>query len=108
MTNLLKLTCIVAALAMSGGAANAEDELPIEGYPAGRDLPGAPNSPDPNLEYKVAFDLVVQDEDLDDPYPFLGPIAVYVNTLAKFGVPEENRKISVILHRGSGLIGAEK
>ena len=32
-------------------------------------------------------------------------MAVYVNTLAKFGVPPENRKISVVLHRGSGLIG---
>ena len=33
------------------------------------------------------------------------PIAVYVNTLAKFGVPQDKRKIAIVLHRGSGLIG---
>lgn len=97
---------VIAAVAcLLGGVAAAEDSLPIPGYPAARDLPGAPNSPDPGVEYKVVFDLVVNDDDLDDPYPMLAPIAIYVNTLAKFGVPEENRKIAIVLHRGSGLIG---
>ena len=85
--------------------AQAETELPIPGIPAGRDIPGAQLAPDPNGEYKVMFDLVVEDEDLSDPYPFLRPIAIYVNTLAKFGVPQEKRKISIVLHRGSGFIG---
>lgn len=96
----------VAAIALIfAGAVHAEDELPIPGYPAGRDLPGAPNSPDPSIEYKVVFDFTMTDENLDDPYPMLGLVATYVNTLAKFDVPEENRKIAIVLHRGSGLIG---
>jgi intracellular sulfur oxidation DsrE/DsrF family protein len=83
----------------------AESELPIPGIPAGRDVPNAHLSPDPNAEYKVMFDLVMTDDDLSDPYPMLRPIAVYVNTLAKFGIPQDKRKIAIVLHRGSGLIG---
>jgi len=92
------------AIALSG-TVNAEEDLLVPGYGAGRDLPGAHLAPDPNVEYKVVFDLVVTDDNLDDPYPMLDPIAVYMNTLGNFGVPPENRKIAVVLHRGSGLIG---
>jgi intracellular sulfur oxidation DsrE/DsrF family protein len=96
---------IVAIALLFTGVVQAEDELLVPGYPAGRDLPGAPNSPDPSIEYKVVFDFTMTDENLDDPYPMLGLVASYVNTLAKFGVPAENRKIAIVLHRGSGLIG---
>jgi len=105
MKNSLMLALVATATLTLAAVVQAEDELPVPGFNAGRDLPGAHNSPDPNAEYKVVFDLVVTDEDLDDPYPMLPLVAVYVNTLAKFGVPAENRKISVVLHRGSGLIG---
>ena len=98
------LTVVTVALAFSG-AVNAEEQMLVEGFGAGRDVPDAHLSPDPNTEYKVVFDLVVTDENLDDPYPFLPAIAVYMNTLQKFGVPPENRKIAVVLHQGSGLIG---
>ena len=101
----MRLAAIVALSTFLAGMAHAEEALPIPGVPAARDLPGVPNSPDPDAVYKVAFDLVVTDEDLSDPYPMLQPIAIYVNTLANFGVPRENRHISIILHRGSGLIG---
>lgn len=80
----------------------------VPGFGAGRDIPGAQLVPDPNTEYKVVFDLEVTDDNLDDPYPFLPAIATYVNTLGKFGVPAENRKIAVVLHRGSGLIGPHR
>ena len=83
----------------------AEDELPIPGFAPGKDVPNAHLTPDPGTEYKVMFDLVVKDENLDDPYPFLPLIARYVNTLAHLGVPKDKRKIAVVLHQGSGLIG---
>jgi len=85
----------------------AEDELPIPGYDSGRDLPGAHLAPDPSIEYKVVFDLKMTDDNLDDPYPMLPLVARYVNTLAHFGVPPEHRKIAVVLHQGSGLIGLD-
>lgn len=105
MKNALTLVVIATIAILLAGVATAEDALPVPGVPAARDLPNAPNSPDPNVEYKVVFDMVMTDDNLDDPYPMLRPIAIYVNTLAKFGVPPENRKIAVVLHRGSGLIG---
>jgi len=95
---------ITIALVLTG-VVQAEDEMLVPGFGAGRDLPGAHLAPDPNTEYKVVFDLTVTDDNLDDPYPFLPAIAVYMNTLQKFGVPAENRNIAVVLHQGSGLIG---
>ncbi|MBJ88541.1 MAG: hypothetical protein CMO98_01660 [Woeseia sp.] len=105
MTSISSLLKIIPLILVLSGVVQAEQAFPVAGFSAARDLPGAPHSPDPNVEYKVVFDAVVTDDDLTDPYPMLRPIAVYLNTLAKFGVPAENRKISVVLHRGSGLIG---
>ena len=85
MRNKLTLAAVATLALAVSGIAGAEEELPVPGFPAARDLPGAPNSPDPNIEYKVVFDLVVEDDNLDDPYPMLRPLAIYVNTLAKFG-----------------------
>ena len=82
-------------------------ELPISGVSPSRDVPNAHMTPDADTEYKVVFDFVMNDNNLDDPYPMLPLVARYVNTLANLGVPEENRKVSVVLHRGSGLIGVK-
>lgn len=83
----------------------ASAQLPIAGYDAAREYPTAHLTPDANTEYKVVFDLVMNDDNLDDPYPMLPLIAKYVNTLANLGVTEKNRKIAIVMHRGSGLIG---
>lgn len=102
---LFRNVALTTIALMLTGIVQAEDEMLVPGFGAGRDLPGAQLAPDPNTEYKVVFDLTVIDDNLDDPYPFLPAIAVYMNTLQKFGVPAENRKIAVVLHQGSGLIG---
>lgn len=102
---ILGNAALAAIALMLTGIVQAEDEMLVPGFGAGRDLPGAHLAPDPNTEYKVVFDLTVTDDNLDDPYPFLPAIAVYMNTLQKFGVPAGNRKIAVVLHQGSGLIG---
>ncbi|MCB1672791.1 MAG: DsrE family protein [Gammaproteobacteria bacterium] len=100
--NILLVT--VLSLVFLNGAF-AQDGLPIPGYPASRDYPGAHLTPDANTEYKVVFDFAMADDNLDDPYPMLPLLARYVNTLANLGVPKENRKIAVVMHQGSGLIG---
>ena len=102
---LLKLMLISLPAIFLLNPVFAADELPISGYNASRDYPGAHLTPDPNTEYKVVFDLVVTDDNLDDPYPMLPLVARYVNTLANLGVPKENRKIAIVMHQGSGLIG---
>ena len=105
MRNAFRLAAMAVMTMALAGTALAEDDMLVPGFGAGQDIPGAFNAPDPNTEYKVLFDLVIDDEDLSDPYPFLPAIAAYVNTLGNFGVPPENRKIAVVLHRGSGLTG---
>lgn len=102
---IFKQVVLTAIALILTGVVQAEDGLLVPGFGAGRDVPGAYLAPDPTTEYKVVFDLTVTDDNLDDPYPFLPAIAVYMNTLQKFGVPAENRKIAVVLHQGSGLIG---
>lgn len=94
---LFTMSALIPAIAFA--------QLPIDGYPAAKDYPGAHLTPDVSTEYKVLFDFAMADEDLDDPYPMLPLVARYVNTLANLGVTEKNRKIAIVLHQGSGLIG---
>ena len=103
----MKLTgsSLIPFLLLTLSASGFTQDLPISGISPSRDIPGAHLSPDPATEYKVVFDFVMNDDSLDDPYPMLPLVARYVNTLANMGVPKENRKISIVMHRGSGLIG---
>jgi intracellular sulfur oxidation DsrE/DsrF family protein len=67
-----------AALALgtaSTGYAQSDHALPIPHVGAEFDVPGAIEMPDPNIEYKVVFDIV--------------------------GVPEKNRQLAIVLHRAS-------
>lgn len=97
-------TIAVVALVFCS-AAFAQDELPVPGYGAAQDLEGSLLQPDPNAEYKVVFDASKAAANVDDVNPMLDLVARYVNTLAKWGVPAEKRKIAVVMHQGSGLIG---
>ena len=103
----MKLTgpSLIPFLLLTLSASGIAQDLPISGISPSRDIPGAHLSPEPETEYKVVFDFVMIDDNLDDPYPMLPLVARYVNTLANMGVPKENRKISIVMHRGSGLIG---
>lgn len=103
----MKLTrpSLIPFLLLTLSASGFAQDLPISGINPSRDIPGAHLSPEPETEYKVVFDFVMIDDNLDDPYPMLPLVARYVNTLANMGVPKENRKISIVMHRGSGLIG---
>ena len=89
---LLKLILISLPAIFLLNPVFAADELPIAGYNASRDYPGAHLTPDPDTAYKVVFDLVVTDDNLDDPYPMLPLVARYVNTLANLGVPRHDGK----------------
>ena len=73
--------------------------LPIPGGAVARDVPGAKELPDPNMTYKVVFDLAAAAPKVDEVNPGLTGVVRYVNTLAKNGVAAEHRKIAVVLHR---------
>lgn len=94
------LCCAVLYTAVLGLSAAAA-EMPIPGVEAARELPGAKDLPDPHMTYKVVFDLSAAAPKLDDVNPGLQVVARYVNTLAKYGVPADHRKIAVVFHRAA-------
>lgn len=83
------------ALAQSG------QNLPIPGGDVAKDVPGAKEAPDPNMNYKVVFDIATAAPKIDEVNPGLNGVVRYLNTLAKYGVPADHRHIAVILHRAA-------
>ena len=76
-------------------------KLAVPGYEAARDVAGAKELPDPNIDYKVVFDIAQGAKDpAKDVNPVLPAIARYVNTLAKYNVPANHRHIAVVFHQG--------
>ncbi len=73
--------------------------LPIPDGPVARDVPGAKDLPDPGAVYKVVFDLATAAPKIDEVNPGLIMVARYLNTLAKYGVPAEHRKLAVVFHQ---------
>jgi intracellular sulfur oxidation DsrE/DsrF family protein len=93
-----------AALALgtaSTGYAQSDHAMPIPHVGAEFDVPGAIEMPDPNIEYKVVFDIVGVPDDPSELNPRLVNVARFINTLAKNGVPEKNRQLAIVLHRAS-------
>ncbi|MDA0994832.1 MAG: DsrE family protein [Proteobacteria bacterium] len=97
-------TLAVVAVIAFAGSVEAQESPPVPGYAAAKDVPGAHVLPDPDVEHKVVFDAVIAAENIDDVNPMLVAVARYVNTLAKYGVPPENRKIAVVFHQAAGPI----
>jgi intracellular sulfur oxidation DsrE/DsrF family protein len=92
---------LAALVGLSGSAfAQTDQTLPIPGGEVAKDLPGAKELPDPNLVYKVVFDIATAAPKIDDVNPGLTGVVRYVNTLAKNGVLADHRKIAVVFHRG--------
>ena len=92
------LAAILIAFSASALAQPAQS-LPIPDGAVARDVPGAKELPDPNMTYKVVFDLAAAASKVDEVNPGLTGVVRYVNTLAKNGVPADHRKIAVVLHR---------
>lgn len=90
---------VCAAWMVLTGSGVAQAALPIPGGPVAKDVPGAKELPDPGTTYKVVFDIAAAAPKIDDVNPGLLGVARYVNTLAKYGVPADHRKIAVVFHR---------
>jgi len=95
---LTVLCAAVLGLPVSALAQSAPT-LPVPGGPVAQDVPGAKDLPDPKMTYKVVFDLATASPKTDDVNPGLTGVARYVNTLGKYGVPADHRKIAVVFHR---------
>ena len=96
--------CGVVVIAMFFGVAGAVRAqsgraLPIPEVAAAKDVPGAREMPDPNMVYKVVFDIKSGSDKVDQVNEGLTGVARYFNTLAKNGVAADHRKIAVVLHQ---------
>jgi intracellular sulfur oxidation DsrE/DsrF family protein len=101
MIPIRRIHCgIIAFLACLSVLSHAHgQELAVPGYPVAVEVPGAHRLPDPNAIYKVVFDITHKGAQPTDVNPGLIGVAKYVNTLAKFGVPRDHRKIAVVFHQ---------
>lgn len=101
-SGLACVAAVAAALVMTTPVARAADDLPVPGYPAARDVPGAHELPDPKMDYRVVFTIGQGAKDhTTEINPMLPTLARYVNTLAKYGVPREKRHLIVMFHQRS-------
>lgn len=102
MPTLRRMPVLAIAATLMVAPAQAQ-QLPVPEVTAARDVPGAQELPDPSMEYKVLF-MVGAAPKPTDVNPTLQAAARYVNTLAKYGVPAEKRKIVVMIHGGIDMI----
>ncbi len=103
--NKAVLAAVLAAGVMLGYSGRAwtqtDQKLPMAGYNAAQDIPGAKELPDPNVDYKVVFSVGAKAND-NEIHPTLKTIALYLNTLAHNGVPASHRHIAAVFHQGGG------
>lgn len=100
MTKTLLALFLGVVLAASATSASAQ-ALPVPGVEPARDVPGAKEMPNPAIVHKVVFDMATASPKPTEVHPMLQAVARYVNTLAKTGVPEANRKVAVVFHQGA-------
>jgi intracellular sulfur oxidation DsrE/DsrF family protein len=95
------LTALLIFASGSFGPARADSSTAplVPGYEAARDLPGARELPDPNVDYKVVFADGQDAKNPGDINPMLPTIATYVNTLGKYKVPAEHRHLVIMFHQ---------
>ena len=99
--SIFAVSVLAALIGLSGSAlAQSAQILPLPDSPVATDIPGARELPDPNIIYKVLFDISKSSPTIDEVNPGLISIARYFNTLAKYGVPADHRKIVIVLHQG--------
>jgi intracellular sulfur oxidation DsrE/DsrF family protein len=79
--------------------AQSAQALPIPSVDAAIDFPNEHEMPDPNLTYKIVFDIGKASPKIEEVNPGLTFISRFFNTLAKGGVPADHRKFVVVFHQ---------
>jgi intracellular sulfur oxidation DsrE/DsrF family protein len=100
-TTPVAVAVLMLSLAGAGvGRGQSAAPLPVPGYEPARDVPGAHEMPDPNAVYKIVFSAGTAPAKPGDVNPTLATVARYLNTLAKYGVPADHRRLAVVFHQG--------
>jgi intracellular sulfur oxidation DsrE/DsrF family protein len=93
---------VAVLLGLAGTAmAQSNTALPVPGYAAAKEIPGMKEMPDPQMTYKVVFDIAQAAPKVDEVNPGLAGVARFVNTLAEHGVSKDHRMIAVVFHRAA-------
>ena len=87
-------------------AASAQTTLPIPDVRTMHDIPSAKELPDPSVLYKIVFDLSAEQGHENEANPNLEFIAGLVNTFAKYGVDQADRRFVVVLHGSTVTLAA--
>ena len=77
------------------------EKLPMAGVAPAKDIPGARELPNPEVDYKVVFSVAAVAKP-EEVHPTLKTIALYLNTLAHNGVPAGHRHLAAVFHQGGG------
>lgn len=89
---------VIAAASFRPVHGEADGALLVPGFAVAGDVLNSHELPDPKKDYKVVFSVNRDPEDPGDVNPMFPMIAMYVNTLGKYGVPAEHRHIVAIIH----------
>lgn len=101
MKRMLMAAVLLGGLHLVGPSPARAQGLPVPGVEAARDVPNAHEMPSRTTVHKVAFDMASANPAGEKVHPMLQTVARYLNTLAKTGVPPENRKLAVVFHQGA-------
>jgi intracellular sulfur oxidation DsrE/DsrF family protein len=105
---MMKTSLVASALVVGGllgysakAWTQTAPALPVPSQKAAQDIPHAHELPDPSTDYKVVFSVAAVVKP-DEVHPMLKTIGLYLNTLAKNGVPANHRHIAAVFHQGGG------
>lgn len=101
MLNRTMRVMTIAACLLAAAAGARAQTWPVPGVEPARDVPNAKEMPSKTTVHKVLFDMGTANPKDEKVHPMLQAVARYVNTLAKTGVPEPNRKVAVVFHQGA-------
>ncbi len=99
MYSWITSTALIAVSIGLPAFAQSEKPLAVPGAAVAKEVPHAGELPDPNTTYKILFDVSKAASKPDQVNPMLEGVARYVNTLDKWGVPPEHRKLAIIFHQ---------
>jgi len=93
-----KLVAFFFALAIQPVFSLAQSSLVIPQGGVMRDIPGAHELPDPNIDYKIVFDIRTVADSSDSVSPGLKEVATLINTFRKNGVTAEHMHLVAVFH----------
>ncbi len=90
--------CIAAGTMGLAAQAQPPATSPVPSVGAMQDIPGAHETPDPALHYKLVFDVQSMADGSDEISPALQSIGALLNTFRHYGVPADHIEATAVFH----------